>query len=166
MYIQIYEDANVRISWYQCQCLEYADHGLSIIRVVHSSDFWAIFSSFLCSFLISFFKKDSRMRSRMKQKMIIFQKSNHTNASTKIVHFYFPFSEPISSSAQTVVNHTSFPHIVPTNYTFPLSTHIQFYGTKDKKGCCPQASASFNCQMSLETLVKGHGIHQHSCSLL
>ena len=94
------------------------------------------------------------MRSRMKQKMIIFQKSNHTDASTKIVHFYFPFSEPISSSTQTVVNHTLFPHIVPTNYMFPLSTHIQLYGTKDKKGCCPKPQPPSTAKRAQKPLSK------------
>jgi hypothetical protein len=45
---------------------------LGDIRVVHSSHFQAIFSSFLISFLISFFKNELENDIKNESKMIIF----------------------------------------------------------------------------------------------
>src|SRR6202041_1799523 len=61
------------------------------IRVVHSSHFRAIFGSFSISFLFSFFKNGHQNETRMNRKMTIFEKSNHTLASAKMVIFTFIF---------------------------------------------------------------------------
>ena len=64
------------------------------IRVIHSSHFSFIFHSFSTSFLNHFVK----MKLKMDRKMIIFEKSNHALACTKIVIFTFIFTLHFSIS--------------------------------------------------------------------
>ena len=63
-----------------------------LIRVVHSSHFRAIFSSFLISFLISFSKNECQNEMRMNQKMDHFWKIKPFPCFCKNDHFHFHFS--------------------------------------------------------------------------
>jgi len=76
-----------------------------LIRVVHSGNFWAIFSSFSVFSFHPFFKKELQNEMRMNQKMVIFQKIEPYPWFYKNSHFHFHFHFSFSLCFQTPLWH-------------------------------------------------------------
>ena len=89
-------------------------------RVVHSSHFQAIFSTFFISFLISFFKNKPQNEMRMNIKMDHFWKIKPFLHFCKNYHFHFHFHVPFLSFFQTPLQHLFFLVTTTINNDAPL----------------------------------------------